>query len=100
MSYVNLHCHSHYSLLDGLGSPKKIVERAKELSMPAIAITDHGNMYGAIEMYKEAKEAGIKPIIGCEIYVARRSRFDKTPQVDTRPHHLTLLKKISRATKI
>jgi len=93
MSYVNLHCHSHYSLLDGLGSPKKIVERAKELSMPAIAITDHGNMYGAIEMYKEAKEAGIKPIIGCEIYVARRSRFDKTPQVDTRPHHLTLLAK-------
>jgi len=93
MSYVNLHCHTHYSLLDGLGSPKKVIERAKELGMPACAITDHGNMCGAIEFYKAAKEAGIKPIIGCEIYVARRTRFDKTPQVDNRPYHLTLLAK-------
>lgn len=93
MSYVNLHCHSHYSLLDGLGSPKRIIERAKELGMPAAAITDHGNMYGAFEFYKEALAAGIKPIIGCEIYVARRTRFDKTPQVDNRPYHLVLLAK-------
>lgn len=93
MSYVNLHCHSHYSLLDGLGSPKKIVERAKELGMPAVALTDHGNMYGAIEFYQAAKEAGIKPIVGCEIYMARRSRFDKEAQIDNRPFHLTLLVK-------
>lgn len=93
MSYVNLHCHSHYSLLDGLGSPKKIVERAKALGMPAIALTDHGNMYGAIEFYQAAKEAGIKPIVGCEIYMARRSRFDKEAQIDNRPFHLTLLVK-------
>lgn len=93
MSYVNLHCHSHYSLLDGLGSPKKIIDRVKELGMNAAALTDHGNMYGVIEFYKEALEAGIKPIIGCEIYVAKRTRFDKTPQVDTRPYHLTLLAK-------
>lgn len=93
MSYVNLHCHSHYSLLDGLGSPAKIIARAKELGMPAAALTDHGNMYGAIEFYKEAREAGIKPIIGCEIYVARRTRFDKTPQIDNRPYHLILLAK-------
>ncbi|MFA4890781.1 MAG: DNA polymerase III subunit alpha [Candidatus Gracilibacteria bacterium] len=93
MSYVNLHCHTHYSLLDGLGSPKKVIERAKELGMPACAITDHGNMYGVIEFYKAALEAGIKPIIGCEIYVAKRTRFDKTPQVDNQPYHLTLLAK-------
>ena len=93
MSYVNLHCHSHYSLLDGFGSPKRIIDRAKELDMPAVALTDHGNMYGAIEFYQQAKEAGIKPIVGCEIYVARRTRFDKTPQVDVRPYHLTLLAK-------
>ncbi|MBT3704815.1 DNA polymerase III subunit alpha [Candidatus Peregrinibacteria bacterium] len=93
MSYVNLHCHTHYSLLDGLGSPKKVAERAKELGMPACAITDHGNMCGAIEFYKACKDVGIKPIIGCEIYVARRTRFDKTPQVDVRPYHLTLLAK-------
>jgi DNA polymerase-3 subunit alpha len=80
-------------LLDGLGSPKKMIERAKELGMPACAITDHGNMYGAIEFYKAAKEAGIKPLVGCEIYMARRTRFDRTPQVDTRPHHLTLIAK-------
>jgi len=85
--------------LDGLGSPKKVVERAKELGMPACAITDHGNMCGAIEFYKAAKEAGIKPIIGCEIYVSRRTRFDKTPQVDNRPYHLTLLAKNNEGYK-
>jgi DNA polymerase-3 subunit alpha len=93
MTYVNLHGHSHYSLLDGLGSPKRIVERAKELGMPAVAITDHGNMYGAIEFYQAAKEAGIKPIVGCEIYMAKRSRFDKEAQIDNKPYHLTLLVK-------
>lgn len=93
MSYVNLHGHSHYSLLDGLGSPAKIVDRAVELGMPAIALTEHGNMYSAIEFYQAAKAKGIKPIIGCEIYVAPRTRFDKTPQIDTKPFHLTLLVK-------
>lgn len=91
MTYVNLHSHSHYSLLDGLGSPAKHIARAKELGMPAFALTEHGNMYSAIEFYQAAKNAGIKPIIGCEIYVAPRTRFDKTPQVDTRPFHMTVL---------
>lgn len=93
MSYVNLHGHSHYSLLDGLGSPAKHVERAIELGMPAIALTEHGNMYSAIEFYQAAKKAGVKPIVGCEIYVAPRTRFDKTPQVDTRPYHMSVLVK-------
>jgi len=93
MTYVNLHGHSHYSLLDGLGSPAAHVKRAKELGMPAIALTEHGNMYGAIELYQVAKKEGIKPIIGCEIYIAPRTRFDKTPHVDVRPFHQVLLAK-------
>ncbi|MBT3865097.1 DNA polymerase III subunit alpha [Candidatus Peregrinibacteria bacterium] len=93
MTYVNLHGHSHYSLLDGLGTPARHVERAIELGMPAIALTEHGNMHSAVEFYQAAKKAGIKPIIGCEIYVATRTRFDKTPHVDVRPFHLTLLAK-------
>jgi DNA polymerase III subunit alpha len=91
MSFVNLHSHSHYSLLDGLGSPKEIVLRAKELGLPAVALTDHGVSYGLIEFYNAAKEAGIKPILGCEFYVAHRSRFDKEAKVDVKPYHLTVL---------
>ncbi|MBT4917466.1 PHP domain-containing protein, partial [Candidatus Peregrinibacteria bacterium] len=93
MSYVNLHSHSHYSLLDGFGSPKAIIERAKELGYPAAALTDHGVTYGLVEFYKAAKEAGIKPLLGCELYVARRTRFDKEAKVDVKPYHLTMIAK-------
>lgn len=93
MSFVHLHVHSHYSLLDGFGAPKNIAKAAKEMGSPAIALTDHGNMYGAIEFYKAAKEYGVNPIIGCECYVAPNSRFDKTPGVDNKPYHITLLAK-------
>jgi len=91
MSFVHLHVHSYYSLLDGLGSPENLVASAKKHGSPALALTDHGVLYGAIEFYKAAKKAGIKPIIGCEIYIAPRTRFDKTAGIDTKPYHLTLL---------
>ena len=77
MAFVPLHVHSHYSLLDGLGTPKSIVLRAKELGFPAVALTDHGVLYGAIEFYKAAKAEGIKPIIGIDAFVASRTRFDR-----------------------
>jgi len=93
MSFVNLHQHSHYSLLDGFGSPKDIVLRAKELGYPAAALTDHGVTYGLIEFYQEAKAAGIKPILGCEMYVSPRTRFDKEAKTDVKPYHLTILAK-------
>ncbi len=91
MAYVPLHVHSHYSLLDGLGTPKAIVQRAKELGFSAVAVTDHGNLYGAIEFYKAAKAEGIKPIIGCEVYVSPGSRFDRIPGEENKPFHLILL---------
>jgi len=91
--FVHLHNHSEYSLLDGLSKIKEMVGRAKTLGMKAIAITDHGNMYGAIKFYKTCIEEGIKPIIGCEIYVARRTRNDKEAGVDTDSNHLILLAK-------
>ena len=91
--FVHLHNHSEYSLLDGLSKIKQMVSRAKELEMKAIAITDHGNMYGAIKFYKTCLEQGLKPIIGCEIYVARRMRHDKEAGVDTDSNHLILLAK-------
>jgi DNA polymerase III subunit alpha len=93
MSFVNLHAHSHYSLLDGFGSPLEIVKRAKELGYPAAALTDHGVVYGLLEFYKAAKSEGIKPILGCELYVAPRTRFDKDPKLDRKPYHLTALAK-------
>ena len=86
--FVHLHTHSHYSLLDGVGKLEALIARAKELEMPALAITDHGNMYAALEFYQKALDAGIKPIIGYEAYVAPGSRFDKTEKT---MYHLTLL---------
>ena len=91
MSFVHLHLHTQYSLLDGAIRIEEVVKKAKEYNMPAIAITDHGNMFGAIEMYKECKKNVIKPIIGCELYVAPRSRLDKEGRIDTEPNHLILL---------
>ena len=74
MSFVHLHLHTEFSLLDGACRIKKLVERVKELGQDAVAITDHGVMYGAIDFYRACREAGIKPIIGCEVYVAPRGR--------------------------
>ena len=91
--FVHLHTHSHYSLLDGLSKVDRLVELAKEYKMPAFAITDHGNMYGAIEFYKTAKKAGIKPILGVEAYIAERGRKDKEAGLDNKRYHLTLLAK-------
>ena len=91
--FVHLHCHSEYSLLDGAARIKGMVQKAKELNMPALAITDHGVMYGVIDFYKKAKEEGIKPIIGCEVYVAPRTRFDRVAKIDDNLYHLVLLAK-------
>ncbi len=90
-NFVHLHTHSHYSLLDGLGKIPELVTQAKALGMDALALTDHGVLYGAIEFYKECKAQGIKPIIGMETYVALGSRFDKRAQVDNDYYHLILL---------
>lgn len=89
--FVHLHNHSEYSLLDGACRVKGLVGRAAELGMPAVAITDHGVLYGVIDFYREAKKQGIKPIIGCEVYVAPRSRLDKEARIDDKQFHLTLL---------
>ncbi|MEK7574079.1 MAG: DNA polymerase III subunit alpha [Patescibacteria group bacterium] len=93
MKFVHLHTHSHYSLLDGLAKIDDLVNHAKELGMEALALTDHGNLYGAIEFYQKAKKAGLKPIIGVEAYVAPHGRFDKRSRIDDRPYHLILLAK-------
>lgn len=89
--FTHLHVHSHYSLLDGLSKVEDLVKKAKEFGMTALALTDHGAMYGAIEFYKACKDAGIKPIIGVEAYVANRTRFDKDAGIDNKRYHLTLL---------
>ena len=95
MEFTHLHVHTEYSLLDGSSKIKELVHRAKELGMDSLAITDHGVMYGAIEFYKAALAEGINPILGCEVYVAPGSRFDrevaKGAEDDSRYHHLVLL---------
>ena len=93
MYFTHLHVHSHYSLLDGLPRPEQLLRQAKEIGLDALALTDHGVMYGAIEFYSLAKKMGIKPIIGCEVYLAPRSLTDKTPKVDAKLYHLILLAK-------
>lgn len=92
-NFIHLHTHSEFSLLDGLGKLDHLIEKAKSFGMDALAITDHGSMYGSFKFYMKATAAGIKPIIGVETYVARRSRFDKETKVDVDPYHLILLAK-------
>ena len=91
MSFVHLHVHSEYSLLDGACRINGMMDRVKELGQSAIAITDHGVMYGCIDFYKAAKAAGVKPIIGCEVYVTRRTMEDRVNGIDNDPYHLVLL---------
>ena len=93
MAFVHLHLHTEFSLLDGACRIKKLVERVREIGQDAVAITDHGVMYGVVDFYKACKEAGIKPIIGCEVYVAPRgrTRFQKVHEFDSSFHHLVLL---------
>jgi len=91
--FVHLHVHSEFSLLDGASRISDIVKRVKELGMDAVAVTDHGNMCSAIKFYLEAKKQGIQPIIGCEAYLAPRTRFDKETKQDRSPYHITLIAK-------
>ncbi len=91
MSFVHLHVHSEYSLLDGLSRIPHLVKRAKELGMPALALTDHGTMFGSVSFYRAAKTVGIKPLIGVEAYLAPRGMRDRDPQYDQRAFHLLLL---------
>ncbi|MGN0597051.1 MAG: DNA polymerase III subunit alpha [Ruminiclostridium sp.] len=89
--FVHLHVHTEYSLLDGACRIKGLISRVKELGQKAVAITDHGVMYGCVDFYNECIEQGIKPIIGCEVYVAQNTRFDKATKADMSPYHLILL---------
>jgi len=91
--FTHLHVHSHYSLLDGLSKIPDLLDYTKELGMDAVAVTDHGVLYGNIQFYKEAKKRGIKPIFGMEAYIAARSMHDKQPGIDDKRYHLTLLAK-------
>lgn len=91
--FVHLHLHTEYSLLDGFARIDRLFEKVKQLGMDAVAITDHGVMFGVVDFYKEAKKSGVKPIIGCEVYVAPRSRHDKEANLDKNPGHLVLLVK-------
>jgi DNA polymerase-3 subunit alpha len=97
--FVHLHVHTEYSLLDGAVRIKDLFNYVKEMGMKSIAITDHGTMYGVIDFYKEAKKAGIKPIIGCEVYVSPRTRYDKEAKKDNEYTHLTLLAKNNNGYK-
>ena len=89
--FTHLHTHTEFSLLDGACRIRQLVARAKSLGMQSLAITDHGNMYGAVDFYKACKNEGIKPIIGCEVYVGPRMRFDTDKGLDKEYNHLILL---------
>ena len=89
--FCHLHVHTQYSLLDGAARIPELMQRAKELGMTHIAMTDHGVMYGAVEFYKEAKAHGLTPILGCEVYVAKQSMTDKQGRADREYSHLVLL---------
>ncbi len=99
MAFAHLHTHTAYSLLDGEGTVKKILDRAKEVGQTSMAITDHGCMFGVIEFYEYAKSIGIKPVLGCEVYVAARSRHDKIHELDSKSSHLILLAKNNQGYK-
>ena len=88
--FTHLHLHTEYSLIDGLSNIPLLIERAKELGMTSLAITDHGNVHGIVDFYIQCKEAGIKPIIGCELYVAIESRHLKNTN-EKSPYHLTVI---------
>ncbi|MCR5718396.1 MAG: PHP domain-containing protein, partial [Oscillospiraceae bacterium] len=90
-AFVHLHVHSEYSLLDGACRLKALCRQVREHGQTAVAVTDHGNLYAAVAFYDAAKEAGIKPIIGCEVYLAQRSRRDRDPLLDGKSYHLLLL---------
>src|SRR5438105_12445376 len=89
--FVHLHCHSEFSLLDGANRLDPLVKRAAELGMPALALTDHGVMYGTADFYSKCKAAGVKPILGVEAYVAPRGRKQKEPRLDQAAYHMVLL---------
>ena len=93
MAFTHLHLHTEYSLLDGAAKIEKVLDRAKELGQTAVAITDHGSMCGVIDFYRYAKKIGIKPVIGCEVYTAPRTLYDKSPEYDSNYGHLVLLAK-------
>ena len=93
MKFTHLHVHSHYSLLDGLPKIDELLNYAEELGMDSLALTDHGSLYGAIEFYKKAKEKGIKPIIGAEIYMSLEKMDQRRPNIDDKRYHLVLLVK-------
>src|SRR6056297_1154097 len=93
MDFTHLHVHSHYSLLDGLPKIDELIKDVKEKGMDSVALTDHGVMYGAVEFFKKAKAAGVKPIIGCEVYLAYEGMDQKRPNVDNKRYHLVLLAK-------
>ena len=97
--FVHLHTHSHYSLLDGLSKIDPLLDRVKELGMDSIAITDHGNLYGAVEFYKKAKARGLKPIVGSEIYLAFEGMRQQRPNIDDARYHLILLVKNAEGYK-
>ncbi|RLD58223.1 MAG: hypothetical protein DRJ05_08375, partial [Bacteroidetes bacterium] len=86
--FTHLHVHTQYSILDGAANISKLIKKTKELGMKALAITDHGNMYGVLKFFNEAKKQGIKPIFGCEVYVATESRFKKEKTKGKHYHHL------------
>ena len=99
-NFTHLHVHTGFSLLDGSSKIKELVKKTKELGMDSIAITDHGVMYGCVEFYKAAKAEGIKPIIGCEVYVASKSRFERKIVLTTSIIILSFLQKTTRVMTI